>query len=137
QWETRNFYNDSNSTTQEATLAALIAFPAASIVLIFGGADKGLPIDHMIKHIADNNIRGVLIEGTGSDRVFEKLPHLKTVGTMHDAVKTAIEISQPNDNIVLSPAFASFGVFKNEYDRSDQFMLEVQNLIEGRATCSR
>src|SRR6185437_5087446 len=41
-WQERNFYNDSNATTQEATLGALTAFPASSIVLIFGGADKGL-----------------------------------------------------------------------------------------------
>ena len=43
-----NFYNDSNATTQEATLAALTAFPSQSIVLIFGGADKGLPFDNII-----------------------------------------------------------------------------------------
>ena len=103
----------------------------------FGGADKGLPIDRLIDFISGNAVRCILIQGTGSDRVLEKLPHIETVGTMRDAVAAAAAMSQPGDNIVLSPAFASFGVFKNEYDRSDRFMVEAQNLIDGRASCRR
>jgi UDP-N-acetylmuramoylalanine--D-glutamate ligase len=128
-WQGRDFYNDSNATTQEATLAALAAFPASSIVLIFGGADKFLPIDAMLNFITAHNIRAVLIKGTGSDRVLKKLPDLPTVASMPDAVRIARELSNPQDNIILSPAFASFGVFKNEYDRSDQFMGEVRKLL--------
>jgi len=128
-WQGRSFYNDSNATTQEATLAALTAFPPSSVVLIFGGADKGLPIGRMLGYIADNKIRCVLIKGTGSDRVLQKMPDLAVVASMHDAVKTAVTLSKAGDNIILSPAFASFGVFKNEYDRSDQFMNEVHDLV--------
>lgn len=128
-WNTRDFYNDSNATTQEATLAALTSFPPENVVLIFGGADKGLPLDRMLSYINDNKIRCVLIKGTGSDRVLQTLPNLDVVGSMQDAVSRAKQMSKPNDRIILSPAFASFGVFKNEYDRSDQFMREVQNLV--------
>ena len=128
-WQERDFYNDSNATTQEATLAALTSFPSENIVLIFGGSDKGLPMDRMLSYISDNNIRCVLIKGTGSDRVLQHLPDLDVVGSMQDAMRIAKQKSKPNDRIILSPAFASFGVFKNEYDRSDQFMREVQSLV--------
>jgi UDP-N-acetylmuramoylalanine--D-glutamate ligase len=127
----RRFYNDSNATTQEATLAALNAFPPEKIVLIFGGADKGLPMDGLIGFIAQHHIRSVLIKGTGSDRVLQTLPALTTVGSMPEAVSRALALSAPGDHIVLSPAFASFGVFKNEYDRSDQFLAETKKHIEG------
>ncbi len=120
-----NFYNDSNATTQEATLAALTAFPPESIMLIFGGADKGLPIDAMTGFIAQHKIRGILIKGTGSDRVLKKLPHLPVIDSMPKAVRAAVAMAKTGDNIILSPAFASFGVFQNEYDRSDQFLAEV------------
>ncbi len=128
-WLDRTLYNDNNATTQDATLAALTAFPPQSVVLIFGGADKGLPIDAMMHYIAEHKIRCVLIKGTGSDRVLQKLPHLPQATTMAEAVSMAVELSKPQDNIILSPAFASFGAFKNEYDRNDQFMAEVQALL--------
>ena len=127
-WNGRDFYNDSNATTQEATLAALNAFPSQSIVLIFGGADKELPIDLLLRYISDHAIRCVLISGTGSDRVIRELPHMSPVNSMADAVRAAITLSKTGDNIILSPGFASFGVFKNEYDRSDQFVREVDRL---------
>ena len=128
-WQDRNFYNDSNATTQEATLAALMSFDPQSIVLIWGGADKSLPIDQLLKYIYSWNIRSVLIQGSGSDRVLQQLPNIPTAATMSEAVDLATRRSTPHDNVILSPAFASFGAFNNEYDRSDQFMHEVKNLI--------
>jgi len=128
-WQERVIYNDNNATTQEATLAALQAFPPQSVVLIFGGADKGLPIEAMLDYIAAHKIRAVLLKGTGSDRVLQRLPELPVASSMPEAVKLAMEISTPQDNIILSPAFASFGLFKNEYDRNDQFMAELQKLM--------
>jgi UDP-N-acetylmuramoylalanine--D-glutamate ligase len=128
-WQERAIYNDNNATTQEATLAALKAFPAASIVLIFGGADKGLPIEQMLAYIEQHHIRCVLIKGAGSDRVLQKLPQIEVMGSMADAVRVARTMSKPGDNIILSPAFSSFSIFKNEYDRNDQFMAEVQKML--------
>jgi len=130
-WKNRAIYNDNNATTQDATLAALTAFPPASIVLIFGGADKGLPIDAMLDFIAMHKVRCVLLKGTGSDRVLKKLPDLPLAASMPEAVQQATALSKPNDNIILSPGFASFGLFKNEYDRNDQFMAEVKKLVAG------
>ncbi|MBV8547889.1 MAG: hypothetical protein JO126_00340 [Alphaproteobacteria bacterium] len=128
-WQGRSFYNDSNATTQEATLAALNAFPANKIVLIFGGADKGLPIDALIHKIGHDKIRAVLLKGTGSDRVLQHLPGLPVAGSMAEAVQRACALSASGDTLILSPAFASFGMFTNEYDRSDQFVAEVNRLM--------
>lgn len=127
-WQGRLFYNDSNATTQEATLAALCAFAPDKTILIFGGADKGLPIDNLIHKIKHDDTRVVLLKGTGSDRILQSLPNLPVVSSMAEAVHQATALSQPGDVIILSPAFASFGLFKNEYDRSDQFMAEVSRL---------
>lgn len=128
-WQGRAIYNDNNATTQDATLAALGSFPPASVVLIFGGADKGLPIDELLQYISDNKIRGCLIKGTGSDRVLKTFPEMPVVSSMKDAVDKACAMSKPGDNIILSPAFASFGLFNNEYERSDQFISETGKLI--------
>jgi UDP-N-acetylmuramoylalanine--D-glutamate ligase len=128
-WQRRAIYNDNNATTQEATLAALTSFPPHSVVLIFGGADKGLPIDEMVDYIAAHKIRCVLIKGEGSDRVLQKLSHIPVAHTMPEAVKIARDLSKPQDNLILSPAFSSFSIFKNEYDRNDQFMAEVQKML--------
>ncbi len=127
-WKGRNIYNDNNATTQEATLAALSSFAPASVVMIFGGSDKGLPIDRLIAYIAENKIRCVLIKGTGSARVLRQLPGLNVASSMHEAVGLAASASRPGDNIILSPAFASFGMFRNEYDRNDQFLHEIKQL---------
>lgn len=129
QWQDRAFYNDNNATTQEATLAALNAFSPDKIVLIFGGSDKGLPIDRLVEKLTTDNIRGVLIQGAGSDRIRAHLPDLPVVTNMRDAVTTAAALSRPGDRVILSPAFASFGVFKNEYDRNDQFVAIVRELM--------
>lgn len=132
-WQGRHFYNDSNATTQEATLAALTSFPSDQIVLIFGGSDKGLPLETLLDYITKNKIRAVLLRGTGSERVLEKIPTLPLTNSMPEAVKLAVSLSQEKDNIILSPAFASFGVFKNEYDRSDQFLHEIRLLMSTQA----
>lgn len=134
-WQDLAIYNDNNATTQEATLAAIMAFPCDSIVLIFGGADKGLPISHLTDYIAANNIRAVLLTGTGSERVSQELPNIPVVDSMQEAVNHALRISHPNDNIIFSPAFASFGMFKNEYDRNDQFMAELRKLVNTTNPC--
>ncbi len=128
-WRERALYNDNNATTQDATLAALTAFPPATVVLIFGGADKGLPIERLMDYIAQHRIRCVLLNGSGSDRVRHALPDIPVANTMPEAVKMARDISKPQDNIILSPAFASFGLFKNEYDRNDQFMAETHKMM--------
>ena len=59
------------------------------------------------------------------------LQHLKdavTVNSFDEALTAALQEVQEGDIVLFSPAFSSFGIFKNEYDRNDQFMAAVKNI---------
>lgn len=120
-------YNDNNATTPEATIAALSSFPERTIVLIAGGSDKGLDLDELVQAIQRTCKRVILLKGTGTDRLH---PHLEA--NVHEAIaealKEAMSSATPGDVVLFSPAFASFGIFKNEYDRNDQFVALVKAL---------
>ncbi|MFA6099653.1 MAG: UDP-N-acetylmuramoyl-L-alanine--D-glutamate ligase [Patescibacteria group bacterium] len=141
------FVNDTTSTTPDAAIAALNAFAShkssviscqsgrrrtlrtlkdAGIVhWICGGADKGLDSSKMIKLASKKNLTIHLLIGTA----FEKLQKtFKSNGlkpqkatSLKQAFDQAVKIAKPGDVVLLSPACASFGLFKNEFDRGDQF----------------
>ncbi len=127
-----DFYNDSNATTPDATLAALYALhnndgPTRSII-IMGGADKGLDMNALLSVLPALAKYVVLLAGTGTDRIKSDIPNTSIYGSISDAVEAAQKLAEAGDVILLSPAFASFGMFKNEYDRGDQFTAIVQQL---------
>jgi UDP-N-acetylmuramoylalanine--D-glutamate ligase len=129
------FYNDTNATTPEATLAALHALSenvgrsTSHILLILGGADKGLDMTRLLAEIPAHTKKLILLAGSGTDRIKEVLPEdTEVCENLSDAVAVAGRGAEPGDIILLSPAFASFGMFKNEYDRGDQFNAIVQAL---------
>ena len=120
-------YNDNNSTTPEATLAALAALDPARTVLIMGGADKALDMSALIERLKE--VKGiVLLPGTGTDRIKSGLPKGMIYHTLSEAVSAAMSMTESGDTLLFSPAFASFGLFKNEYDRGDQFSALVSSL---------
>ena len=120
-------YNDNNSTTPEATLAALAALDAAHTVIIMGGSDKALDMSALIERLKE--ARGiVLLSGTGTDRVKSELSRGMIYHTLPDAVSAAMGMTEAGDTLLFSPAFASFGLFKNEYDRGDQFTALIKAL---------
>jgi UDP-N-acetylmuramoylalanine--D-glutamate ligase len=113
------FYNDTNSTTPDATLVALRALGTDRTILIMGGADKGLDMTPLMEALPQ---RVVYLKGTGTERLGIEGTDLGT------AFAEARKHAQPGDIILFSPAFASFGLFKNEYDRGDQFCALVAQL---------
>lgn len=121
-------YNDTNSTTPEATLVALQALDMGTknIVLIMGGSDKSLDMNKLLYEIPNHTKRVILLTGTGTNRVLEFLPGASVFDDFGNAVREAFAAAGPGDTILFSPAFASFGMFKNEYDRGDQFNALVQ-----------
>lgn len=120
-------YNDTTATTPEATLAALSALTPAQTILIMGGADKGLDMNMLLVRLGELK-RVILLPGTGTDRVLEFIPGASVFGELGSAVQEALSSAAPGDTILFSPAFASFGMFKNEYDRGDQFNNVIQKL---------
>jgi UDP-N-acetylmuramoylalanine--D-glutamate ligase len=133
-WRGISIFNDTTATTPEATIAALRALNFESknfkkIILICGGADKGLNLKELLAEIPKYVKTAILLQGSGTERLVldRKLPIIKK-NTLAECLAEAIKIAESGDVILFSPAFASFGLFKNEYDRGDQFMKLVKKL---------
>ncbi len=115
------FYNDTTATTPDATIAALNSF-SSSTHLIMGGADKNLDMSALLKILPQKTKKVYALQGTGTERVKDLLPAgTQIYQSMHDALTASVSEAKQGESILLSPAFASFGMFKNEYDRGDQF----------------
>lgn len=126
-------YNDNNATTPEATIAGIDSLKSdkKNIILICGGADKKLPLENFVKVVNKNCKATVLIPGTGTERLITnyKLLINNEIGKdLNDIVKKAISFAKKGDVILFSPAFASFGMFNNEYERNDLFMNIIKKL---------
>jgi UDP-N-acetylmuramoylalanine--D-glutamate ligase len=124
-------YNDNNATTPAATLTGLRALGdenKKNVVLIMGGADKTIDMGELLQEVPRYVKKVVLLPGTGSDRIKERLQDSIEVGSLKEAVVKATDAAVPGDTILFSPAFASFGLFKNEYDRNDQFVEVIDEL---------
>lgn len=138
-----DIYNDTTSTTPDALLAALKALHGEkNIVLIMGGADKQLDMEPVLRRLPEFTTTVVLLsaEGktTGTDRI---IPLLRELTDLHivespdidDALNQAFFYARNGDSILFSPGFASFGMFKNEYDRGDKFNKAVKELAQSIA----
>jgi UDP-N-acetylmuramoylalanine--D-glutamate ligase len=82
----------------------------------------------MLKEI-DRSVKKVfLLEGTGTTHLRRNLKQMPEFDTLEGAFIEAMREAQPGDVVLFSPAFASFGMFKNEYDRNDRFMALIRHL---------
>jgi len=125
-------YNDTTSTTPEATNVAITALSdvgrgTSHIILIMGGTDKGLDMNALVEKLSDVK-KVILLAGSGTDRIKNELPNATIYGSIADAVADAFAHAESGDSILFSPAFTSFGMFKNEFDRGDQFDALVKKL---------
>ena len=124
-------YNDTTATTPDATIAALRALDPEdkkNIVLIMGGADKELDMTALIKEIPLHGKKVIMLDGTGTQKMAPQLAGSMIYHSIAEAVDAAMAAASAGDIMLLSPAFASFGMFKNEYDRGDQFMKIINSL---------
>lgn len=119
-------YNDNNATTPQATIAALRAFPGRNVVLIAGGAAKGIDVADFAQTISETCGYVALLAGTGTDTLRPRLPDAPVFDALAPAVDAAFAHASPGDVLLFSPGFASFGLFTNEYDRNDQFLALVE-----------
>lgn len=130
------FINDTTSTTPIATMVAIKAMDRPTI-LIIGGDNKNLPFDELILLLsASPQIKHIIVLGSKNIPAFvhslaQAVPdkiHTQ-VFSMHEAVEEAIQIAKPGDSILLSPGFASFDLFDNEFDRGRQFNQAISSLF--------
>lgn len=118
-----DIYNDTTSTTPEALSAALSSFEGKHVVLLSGGTTKNLDVRIVIPKIKKHTDELVLLPGTGTDTLLKFLTNKNfyLVKTLKEGVKKSLDLCTKGSILLFSPGFASFGLFKNEYDRGDQF----------------
>lgn len=128
------YYNDTTATMPEAVMVALESFKKykGKIILIGGGADKNLEYDKYAKSVKKYVKTLILFRGLASNKIISALGKIKFPVEIVDSMKKAMNIARANskkgDIVLLSPGAASFGVFKNEFDRGEQFVGLVKKL---------
>ena len=138
EFEGVRFYDDSIATTPGSAIAALNSFEKPKI-LILGGSNKGADLSGLIEKIAkmpEQELRKVILMGAESEKLaqklissgFERFINLGAKTNMQEVVKTAFENAKSGNVVILSPAHASFDMFKSYVDRGEQFVENV-NLL--------
>ncbi len=125
------YYNDSFATTPESTITALKSF-AEPIVLLAGGAEKKSDFKQLAKEIKKRVQFMVLLDGKATPRLKKELlkanfPRSKMflAKNIKQAVREAVKKADKGGIVLLSPACASFGMFKNYKERGNLFKKEV------------
>ncbi len=126
------FYNDTAATIPQASVAALKAFNKAAI-LICGGTNKNIDFSILAEN-AKLAKKIFLLKGSGTDLL---LPLLKEKDITHEGVFDSLKEllkdlkakAESEDIVLLSPGAASFGMFKNEFDRGNQFKKNVKDIF--------
>jgi UDP-N-acetylmuramoylalanine--D-glutamate ligase len=128
------WYNDSKGTNVGATLAALQGLHSAAgdsrTVLIAGGDCKGADFTELAP-VVERTARAVILIGRDAPsiaRVLRGRTRLAHARTLSDAVRQAVELAEPGDRVLLSPACASFDMFANFEARGQAFIEAVEAL---------
>lgn len=124
-----HWYNDSKGTNVGATLSALAGLPGKT-VLIAGGQGKGADFSPLAD-VVNDKARAVILLGEDANEIANAIgafPHVHHVDSMEAAVGLAQELAQTNDNVLLSPACASFDMFRSYEHRGLVFKEAVRSL---------
>lgn len=126
------YINDSKATNINSTYYALRTM-TTPYVLILGGTDKGNKYED-IADIVIKNARGLVFLALDRDKLHKtfdgRVANIEDAISMEDAIKKAKSLAQSGDTVLLSPACASFDLFKNYQDRGDQFRKIVLDMIK-------
>ena len=124
------FINDSKATNVNSTWYALESMEKPTI-LILGGVDKGNDYS-LIRDLVKEKVKAIVCMGTDNRKIHEAfqndVPLIVNTGSADEAVKAAFHFADKGDVILLSPACASFDLFKNYEDRGRQFKEAVKDL---------
>ena len=130
------YVNDTTATTPQSVILAIRSFsekfPESRLILIAGGQDKGLNYKELAQEIKKKINILILLPGTASLKIKKGLKFFNIIwaDSMEKAVKKAKNLAKKGDIVFLSPGAASFNLFKNEFDRGNQFIQAVQNIYE-------
>ncbi|MBF0171958.1 MAG: UDP-N-acetylmuramoyl-L-alanine--D-glutamate ligase [Magnetococcales bacterium] len=124
-----DFYNDSKGTNVGAVVESLASFDRP-LVLIAGGRAKKTDFS-ALEQAARQRLRGSVLIGEAAndlEQVLSNVAPTARAGSMKEAVATSLNLAQPGDIVLLSPACASFDMFKNFEDRGEKFSEAVHAL---------
>ncbi|MDD7517493.1 UDP-N-acetylmuramoyl-L-alanine--D-glutamate ligase [Ruminococcus flavefaciens] len=129
------WYDDSISTACATAISALQSVPNVGTILI-GGMDRGIDYAPLVEFLADFDVRVICMEASGR-RVYDMIQtredfsdksRVHYADHLDGAVKLAAEITPEGMSCVMSPAAASYGIFKNFEERGDAFKKLVNEL---------
>lgn len=127
-----SFVNDSKATNVDAVVYALASFKTP-LVWIAGGVDKGNEYS-LIKEEVKKKVRVLICLGKDNSKLLaafdQAVPVVLEAGSMEAAVELAIRHGKEGDTVLLSPACASFDLFKNYEDRGTQFRNAVREAMK-------
>jgi UDP-N-acetylmuramoylalanine--D-glutamate ligase len=133
EWQGVQFINDSKATNVDAVYYALNSF-TKPIILIIGGVDKGNDYS-VLDELVKNRVKGMVCLGTDNTKLEEhfggRVEKFIQTDQLEEAIKEAMGWANEGDIIMLSPACASFDLFKNYEDRGDRFKAAVKKLTHG------
>ena len=126
------FYNDSKSTNILATQKALSGFDNSKVILIAGGLDRGNEFDGLVPDI--KGLKKMVILGESAARVKRAADQAEVsyldASDIRDATRKAFSVAEPGDVVLLSPANASWDMYKNFEVRGDEFLAVFKELKE-------
>ena len=124
------FYNDSKSTNILATQKALSGFDNSKVILIAGGLDRGNEFDELVPDI--KGLKKMVILGESAARVKRAADQAEVsyldASDIRDATRKAFSVAEPGDIVLLSPANASWDMYKNFEVRGDEFLAVFKEL---------
>lgn len=124
------FINDSKATNVNSTWYALESMQKPTI-LILGGVDKGNDYS-LLDELVKDKIKAIVCMGVDNTKIHQafenKVSTIIDTASAEDAVNAAFQLAGVGDAVLLSPACASFDLFKNYEDRGEQFKVAVRNL---------
>jgi UDP-N-acetylmuramoylalanine--D-glutamate ligase len=124
------FINDSKATNVNSTWYALESM-TKPVILILGGVDKGNDYS-LIAELVKEKVKAIICLGTDNRKIHEafgkEVNTIANTGSAPEAVHAAFHFASKGDVVLLSPACASFDLFKNYEDRGDQFRKAVKEL---------
>jgi UDP-N-acetylmuramoylalanine--D-glutamate ligase len=126
------YVNDSKATNVDSVFYALGSYNDP-IILIMGGVDKGNDY-RQIEKLVEEKVKALICMGTDNSKLLEffekKVPMIFSVDSLQKAVQLSADLGTEGDVVLLSPACASFDLFKNYEDRGRQFKAAVTALGE-------
>jgi len=124
------YINDSKATNVNATYYALESMDAPTVWIV-GGQDKGNDYRGLFQFV-NEKVKAIICLGVDNEKLLENFGSMVDVIVetqyMSEAVKIAYKVAESGDNVLLSPACASFDLFENYEDRGRQFKDAVRNL---------